>query len=332
MTKERRFRIEARAAAAATRLVSRLPRRLSLALGRRLGRLWAELDRRHVAIAAANLRQAFPQWEEPRCWRTARAVYAHFGSVLVDLLWLDGRRREDVLAVVEVEGREHVESALAAGRGALLVTGHIGNWELHGLAHGRLFGPIGVIARPLDNPALDERLCALRARGGNQVISKRKALSSVLRLLREGRGVAVLIDQNVQEKDGIFVEFFGRPAATTTVAAALALKTGCALVPTHTLLAPDGRYRLVYDAPLDWQPSGDRRADIAAITQRLTTAIEGWIRDAPQQWLWMHRRWKTRPPAASPEGGAARDVGSAPPAAMGADAVAADASPRGRRR
>ena len=210
-------------------------------------------------------------------------------------------------ALVEVEGREHVDAALAAGRGVLLVTAHIGNWEMHGLAHGWLFGPIGVIARPLDNPALDDRLCALRTQGGNTVISKRKALATVLRFLREGRGVAVLIDQNVQEKDGIFVDYFGRPAATTTVAAALALKTGCAVIPSHALIQPDGRYRLIYDPPLQWQPSGDRGGDIALITQRLTSVIEGWVREAPEQWLWMHRRWKTQPvfPQRGPQGSGA---------------------------
>jgi Kdo2-lipid IVA lauroyltransferase/acyltransferase len=208
---------------------------------------------------------------------------------------MDGRGRDGVMPLVEVEGRHHVEAAMAPGRGAMLVTGHIGNWELHGLAHGWLFGPIGLIARPLDNPALDERLCALRVQGGNTVIYKRKALATVLRLLREGRGIAVLIDQNVQEKDGIFVEYFGQQAATTTVAAALALKTGCAVVPTRALLLPDGRYRLVYDPPLQWQPTGDRQADIAAVTQELTRVIESWVRAAPEQWLWIHRRWKTQP-------------------------------------
>ncbi len=295
MRKERRYALEARAAAAVSRLVARLPRRASLALGRGLGRLWGDLDARHVALAAANLRRAFPHWDEGRAWRTARGVYAHFGTVLIDLLWMDGRGRDAVMPLVEVEGRQHVEAALAPGRGALLVSGHIGNWELHGLAHGWLFGPIGVIARPLDNPALDDRLCALRAQAGNTVIYKRKALATVLRLLREGRSVAVLIDQNVQEKDGIFVEYFGQPAATTTVAAALALKTGCALVPTHAVLRPHGRYRLVYDPPLQWRPTGDRRADIAALTQELTRAIERWVRATPEQWLWIHRRWKTQP-------------------------------------
>jgi KDO2-lipid IV(A) lauroyltransferase len=295
VNKQRRHAIEAAAAAAFARVLGHAPRRAVLALGRGMGRLWAALDRRHVAIAADNLRRAFPGWDEARAWRTARGVYRHFGSVLMDLLWLDAHARDEVLPLVETEGREHVEKALARGRGALLVTGHIGNWELHGLAHGWLFGPIGVIARPLDNPALDERLCRLRARGGNTVISKRKALATVLRLLREGRAVAVLIDQNVQEKDGIFVRYFDRPAATTTVAAALAVKTGCALVPTHTVLGADGRYRLLYQPELEWERSGDRGADTAALTQRLTSAIEAWVRATPEQWLWMHRRWKTQP-------------------------------------
>jgi KDO2-lipid IV(A) lauroyltransferase len=222
-------------------------------------------------------------------------VYGHFGRVLLDVLWMADRDRATILGQVDVSGAEHVEAALAAGRGALLVTAHIGNWELHGMAHGWLFGPIGVVARPLDNPALDARLCDVRRRPGNTVIYKKRALPQVLRLLRENRGVAFLIDQNVQAGDGVFVDFFGRPAATTTVAAALALKTGCALIPTHTELGDDGRYALVYEPPLAAPSTGDRAADVRRLTQRLTGVIEGWVRRRPEQWLWLHRRWKTQP-------------------------------------
>jgi KDO2-lipid IV(A) lauroyltransferase len=155
---------------------------------------------------------------------------------------------------------------------------------------------VGVIARPLDNRALDARLGAFRARSGNIIISKRRALPDILRLLRQGQGVAMLIDQNVQEADGIFVDFFGRPAATTTAAAALAVKTGCALLPCYCEAKPDGRYRLVYETPHEWTPSGSRQDDIARITQGLTGRIEAWVRGRPEQWLWIHRRWKTRPP------------------------------------
>jgi len=305
MERERRYRWEEVAARGLSAALGRLPRRRVLALGRGLGRVYADLDARHVAIVADNLRRAFPHWNSQRVLRTARDVYAHFGQVLLELLWLQGRAREEVLASVRFEGLEHLEALRAAGRAAVLVTAHTGNWELHALVHSLVVEPVGVVARPLDNPALDRRLCALRSAAGNEVISKRKALARVLSLLRAGRTVAILIDQNVQARDGIFVDFFGRPAATTTVAAALALKTGCALVPCHTELGPDGRYLVRYQAPLEWAPGGRRQEDIARLTQALTHVIEGWVRARPEQWLWMHRRWKTQPAAVAGDEGRA---------------------------
>jgi KDO2-lipid IV(A) lauroyltransferase len=292
--------IEAAAAGIVGGFAGWLPRGTALAFGRALGRAWGRLDRRHLQIADDNLAHAFPDWDAARRRDVALGVYAHFGRILLDILWMGGREREEILRHVEVTGAEHVEAARAAGRGALLISGHLGNWELHGLAHGWRFGPIGVVARPLDNPALDARLCDFRRRPGNTVIYKKRALPQVLRLLRDNRGVAILIDQNVQAKDGVFVDFFGRKAATTTVAAALALKTGCAVIPTHAELGDDGRYRIAYEPPLAWPRAGDRAAEIQDLTQRLTSVIEGWVRRRPEQWLWLHRRWKTQPA----EGGA----------------------------
>lgn len=301
MTRERRHALEARATAVVQALVRRLPRAWTLALGRVLGRLLADLDPRHVAIASGNLQHAFPHWDESRRLLTARAVYAHLGQTLLDILWLDGRPREDLLALIDEEGRENAERARAAGRGIVFVTAHFGNWEMSGVVWGWLGEPVGVVARPLDNLALDARLNAFRARSGNIIISKRRALPDILRLLRQGRGVAMLVDQNVQEADGIFVDFFGRPAATTTAAAALAVKTGCALLPCYCEVTANGRYRLVYEPPFEWTPSGSRQDDIARVTQGLTTAIERWVRARPEQWLWIHRRWKTQPPAPQAE-------------------------------
>jgi KDO2-lipid IV(A) lauroyltransferase len=295
-----RHALEDRAAGVVQAVIARWPRRLALGSGRALGTLLGQLDRRHLAIAAGNLRLAFPDWDEARVWRTARAVYGHFGAVLFDILWLQRRTPEQIRGLLEVHGREHVERAMAGGRGALLVTAHLGNWELHGVAHGLLFGPIQVVARPLDNPRLDARLCAMRTMAGNTVLYKRRALIRILHALRAGQGIAILVDQNVLPRDGIFVEFFGRPAATTTVAAALAVKTGAPLVPCRTELLGDGRYRLTYAPAVDWSPSGEREADVACLTQRLTRQIEDWVRETPEQWLWMHRRWKTRPPEEAP--------------------------------
>lgn len=297
MRRQTRHRLEALAASTVAALVRPLPRRAALALGAALGRTLGALDRRHVAIAVDNLRHAFPDWPAERLARTAHAVYAHFGRVLLDILWLHGRPREDTLPLVEVVGAEHVRAAVARGRGVVLVTGHIGNWEMHGLAHGWTFGPIAVVARPLDNPELDRRLCAFRTSGGNSVVYKQKALSTILKTLRGGGAVALLIDQNVQASDGIFVDYFGRAAATTTVAAAVALKTGAALLPCRTELLPDGRYRATYDPPLALPSTGSRTGDVAVLTQALTKRIEAWVRVQPDQWLWIHRRWKTRPAA-----------------------------------
>lgn len=276
-------------------MVRRLPRRLVLSLGRGLGRLWGALDARHRRIAEENLRRAFPEWDAARVRRTARRVYSHFGAVILDLLWLEGRSAAEMLALCDLEGVEHLQRARAAGRGVVAPGGHFGNWEIQAIASVPHVGNVSAIARPLDNPALDRRLVALRSSTGNTVIYKQKALARVLTTIREGGIVAILIDQNVQAKDGVFVRFFGRPACTTTVAAALALKTGCAIVPVHCRLQGNGRYLMTYGPPVEWEGTGRRDEDLLALTQHLTDVIEGWVRETPEQWLWLHRRWKTRP-------------------------------------
>lgn len=287
--------MESVAASLVAAVLRPLPRGAALALGRGLGRILGDVDRRHAAVAADNLRRAFPDWTEERIWQTARGVYSHFGAVLLDILWMDGRPVEALRKAFTFEGTEHMRTALARGRGVIVVTGHVGNWESHGVVHGSLFGPMGLVARPLDNPDLDRRLCRFRERTGNPVIYKRRALVQVMKALRDRKAVAILVDQNVQEQDGIFVDFFGRKAATTTVAAALAVKTDCALVPAYTILGPDGRYRAIYEPAIAWQATGDRQADVAVLTQAVTARIEAWVRETPEQWLWIHRRWKTQP-------------------------------------
>jgi KDO2-lipid IV(A) lauroyltransferase len=307
--RETRYALEAALATGFSAVVRRLPRRLVLSLGRSLGRLWGALDQRHLRIAAENLRRAFPEWDEERVGRTARAVYAHFGTILFDILWMEGRSREELLALTNVEGLELARGAVASGRGVVCPTGHFGNWEFQGVVSPLLVGPFSVVARPLDNPELDRRLVGLRTSTGNTVIYKKRALSQILQTIRGGGVVAIVIDQNVQAKDGIFVEFFGRPACTTTVAAAVALKTGCVIVPVHCVLRPDGLYTMVYGPEVEWT-GGRGPEDVAALTRKLTGVIEGWVREHPEQWLWLHRRWKTRPPepedGARPEGNEAR--------------------------
>ena len=299
MERARRHRLEQLLVALVSAVVRLLPRRWALALGAALARAYAAFDRRHVAVAEDNLRRAFPGWDAARVRRTALGVYRHFGRVILDLLWMQGRPAAQLLALCRFEGVERLAPVFARGKGAIMVSAHIGNWEIHAIGHGFRHEWAAVVTRPLDNPALDQRLTALRTMSGNRVISKHRALQDILGYLRQNRMVAILMDQNVQKEDGIFVEFFGRPACTTTVAAALAVKTGCGLAPVRTVLEADGTYRLIYEPPLEWTPSGDRRADVARLTQELTRVIEGWVRDTPEQWLWLHRRWKTQPDEAA---------------------------------
>jgi KDO2-lipid IV(A) lauroyltransferase len=296
MTLSVRQRVEGVAAGLVALVLRAMPRRVALRLGASLGYLVGRCDQRHVEIAVENLRHAFPDWGESRRRRVAHGVYAHFGRILFDILWLSTRSPQRMLSFVDFEGIEHYRAAKERGRGILFITAHFGNWEVHAVSHSIIHDPLGVVARPLDNPHLDARLCAFRRLGGNTVIYKRHALAQMLRLIRAGSAVAILIDQNVQAKDGIFVDFFGRAAATTKVAAALVLKTECTVLPCRAVLRDDGRYRLVYGPPMRWTATEDRRADISRITQDLTHRIERWIRETPEQWLWIHRRWRTRPP------------------------------------
>ncbi len=303
MNKQLRYRLEDGAAAVVQAAASVLPRRLVMAVGGALGRIVGGLDRRHIAIAVDNMRRAFPDWTEQRLLRTARDVYRHFGAVALEILWLAGRPAEQVLPLIEIRGQEHFQKALAAGKGVVLPSAHIGNWEITALAHAWTQGPMGMVARPLDNPGLEQRLWAVRSQAGSTIINKGRALGQILSILRSGGCVGILIDQNVQERDGIFVDFFSRPAATTTVAAALAVKTGCAVVPGHTQRLPDGRYRMTYEPALQPSGEGDRRADIVRLTQLATRRVEEWVRESPEQWLWMHRRWHTRPQLSELGGG-----------------------------
>lgn len=289
-----RFALEGLALGAFKVLARLLPRPLFLRIGRGLGAMVATLDRRHLEIAKDNLRRSFPDWTEERVDRTARGVWIHFGGVMFDLVRILARGAGVVDALATIEGREHAEAAHRSPHGVVLITGHFGNWETHGIVHAKHFGSIGVVARPLDNPTLDRAMTALRESAGNEVIEKEHAMIRSMRRLKAAQGVAFVVDQNVQEKEGIFVDFFGRPACTTPFAAKLAIKTGALVLPCRAVMAPDFSYRVIYDPPIDPKAFGEGDAAVHALTQAMMNTTEAWIRANPDQWLWMHRRWHTK--------------------------------------
>jgi KDO2-lipid IV(A) lauroyltransferase len=270
------------------------PMRLVLGAGTLLGRAFYALDRGHRRLAIKNLRAAFPVRSEPECRAIAREMFSHFGRLLAALLKFSTMRPDEMLARVEFDGEERVVQAHAQGRGVLLVTGHFGFWEIHALVHALTLNPIAVLARPLDNPLLHDLLESMRTVTGNTVIYRRGALRRVLRALDANQAVAFLIDQHMQPADSVYVDFFNRPAATTSALAALALRTGAPVVPVFALPLPGGRFRMVYEHAVE-PPNADNPDAIREFTQRCTDVLEMYVRRYPELWLWMHRRWRDVP-------------------------------------
>ena len=277
-----------------------LPMPVAMAVGRFVGVLGWLIDIRHRRVAMANLRAAYGH-EKDNAWlrRTTRRCFQHLGMMAVECVKmarvLDPEWRAQHLVC---EGLEHLRAAHEQGRGVIVATGHVGNWELSGTTTSVEVHPLDSIARPLDNPLLDEYLGRVRSLAGQRIIPKEGAVRRMVEVLRGNGILAVLMDQNAG-RDGEFVEFFGRPASTVPVVAMLALKFGCPVVIGYSQRLGNGyRHRLVFTPPVEVARSGDRAADAAALTAELTRRIEAAIRDAPDQWLWLHRRWKSRPPDA----------------------------------
>jgi KDO2-lipid IV(A) lauroyltransferase len=272
-------------------LVSLLPMRLVRGCGAALGRLAYAVDRRHRRIALDNLAAAFPARPERELRGLARAMFAHFGSLLLELLKFGTYSPERMRAAIDVEGAERARQAYDQQRGVLFFTGHFGYWEIQAIVEPLHGHPISVLARPLDNERLNEMLERIRTQTGNSVIYREGAVRKVLRELAANHGVALLIDQHLHTPDAVYVDFFGRPAATTSALAALALRTGAPVVPVFALPLPGGRYRLVYEHPVD-PPRADTPDAVREFTQRCTDVLEMYVRRHPELWLWMHRRWR----------------------------------------
>ena len=286
-----RFRLEAALVRGVAAVVRVLPVPTVRAAGAALGRFVFLLDGFHRRLALTNIARALPAKPVEERRLVIRRVFEHFGSVLLELIKIGTLTETEILERVECEGEERVWQAHAKGRGVLLFTGHFGYWEVHAIALALRIRPIAVMARPLDNPRLHAMLERIRTRTGNSVIYRQGAIRKVLRELAANRGVAILIDQHLHT-DAVHVDFFSRPAATTSALAALALRTGAPVIPAFALPLPNGRYRLVYEHAVE-PPASDSPDAVREFTQRCTDVLEMYIRRHPDLWLWMHRRWRS---------------------------------------
>ena len=272
----------------------RLPEPVISVWGAAIGMTFYLADWQHRRVALANLEQCFPNKTASERRAIARATFKHFGRVLLKLLTFSTLTPEQMMGLADYEGDERVRLAYAKGKGILFFTGHFGFWELHALAHAVKLRPIGVLARTLDNPRLNDLLEQVRTKTGNTVIYRQGAVRRVLKTLHAGEGVALLIDQHMHSPDAIWVNFFRRPAATTSTLAALALRTGAAVIPVFAHPLPGGRYRFIYESPVE-PPLEDAPDAIREFTQRCTDVLEMHVRKHPELWLWMHRRWRDAP-------------------------------------
>jgi Kdo2-lipid IVA lauroyltransferase/acyltransferase len=265
------------------------PRPLARWLGGLYGKLFALAVPRLAQIARRNLEIAgFGARPD-----IVEGVFASIGRILVTFARFPDMDRANIGEWIRYDGLEHFTEAKRRGRGVLFATAHLGNWELSAFAHGLLTEPMRVVVRPLDNPRVDEFVERWREMSANRVIAKKDAARIILRALKENRAVGILMDQNMLPDEGVFVDFFGVPACATPALARLAAHSGAVVIPGFALWSQaEGRYVLRFYPPVEM--TGDAGED----TESLHRVLEGVIREHPDQWLWVHRRWKTRPPGA----------------------------------
>jgi len=258
-------------------------------------RLFYHLVPRQRLIALYNLRRAFPEKNDGQIVAIAKGACRNLGIVAAEFFDLPRLTKDNIGKLVEAEGLENCAQALAKGRGVLMFGAHFGNWELEAVAASLLIKSLVVIYRPLDSAVLDALVLRVRSATGNTPVAKDRAMRSMLRSLKQNEMLGILIDQNVAWYEGVFVDYFGRPACTTDGLALLALHTEAPVLPAYMARRPDGRYRLVIGPEVEVTNTGNREADVLANTQRFTGIIEETVRRFPDQWLWLHQRWKTRP-------------------------------------
>jgi KDO2-lipid IV(A) lauroyltransferase len=265
-------------------------------LAERLARLYARLLDRAIPrlrrTGRQNLRMALPGADAERI---LDGVFQSIGRLLLAFSRFPAIQSRTVSEWIRYDGYEHFEKARARGRGVLFATAHLGNWELSAFAHSILSAPMYVVVRPLDNPLLDGLVARRRTLSGNRLLQKKDYARGILKALAANEAVGILIDQNASEADGVFVDFFGVPACAGTGFARLAARTGAAVIPGFALWS-ENEHRYV----LKFYPAVEISGDAEQDTRRLQKVLEGVIREYPDQWLWIHRRWKTRPAGEPP--------------------------------
>lgn len=279
------------------RLLGILPRPAARMIGILIGWLVYISYPRLRRVGHRNLQLAFPEKSYKERKRILRGVYRSLGRLLGEFCQFPNYNRENASRIAVYQGFENYESAAKLGKGVLLLTGHFGGWEVGSYVHSIHGHPMKIVFRPLDNVYLNRVTEEYRSGFGNQLLSKQDFARGLLSAMHNGETVGILMDTNMTPPQGDFVPFFGIPACTATGIARVALKTGAAVVPAFTIWDEElGKYRIEFSPAIKLVRTGDTEADVLTNTALFNKAIEDVIRRHPDQWLWVHRRWKTRPP------------------------------------
>jgi Kdo2-lipid IVA lauroyltransferase/acyltransferase len=248
-----------------------------------------------------NLQIAFPHWNAAQRRRNFRAMVRQIGWMAGEFSQFPKYANNGIQKIVEIDGAEHFDAAQKRGKGVLFLTGHMSAWELAPFAHALFGHPLHFLVRPIANRRVDDLINSYRCLSGNQPIEKNRSARAILKVLGDGGTVGILADHNSSGEEGVFVDFFGVSASTTSGLARIALHTQAAVVPGFLWWnAMLQKYQLTFEPPLELVSTGDEDSDIRENTQRFTKVIERNIRNHPDQWLWVHKRWKTRPPGEKP--------------------------------
>jgi Kdo2-lipid IVA lauroyltransferase/acyltransferase len=278
-----------------------LPRPLARAVAISLSYVVYFLHVKLRRVGMRNLQMAFPEKTEAERASILRGEFASLGRQLAEVCHFPKYTRENVEQIVIYDGLENYLEAHARGRGVLFLTAHFGGWELSAFSHSLHGHWMHVVMRAMDNAYLDRLIRQYRSMHGNRVVEKDDFVRGLLAAMKAGEVVGILMDTNMTPPQGIFVDFFGIPACTASGLARIALRTDAAVVPTFTIWDEMlGKYRLRFDPAVELARTGDLEADIKTNTQKFTWAIEEYVRKYPEQWLWVHRRWKTRPAGEKP--------------------------------
>lgn len=273
-----------------------LPRKLRFQVANLFAHFGYRLAKRLRRVANRNLEMALPDLSADQRDTIIRGIFRNFGRLLAEFSYFPYFTPQNIDKAVIYEGLDNFLEAKARGKGVLFLTGHVGAWELSSFSHAVYGHPHNILVRNIDNPKIDKLVHYYRTCRGNVAIDKNNSVRAILQALRRGEAVGILIDLNTVRNQGVFVDFFGIDACSTTGLATLALRTGAAVVPGFLIWDEKlGKHRLHFEPALEIIDTGDQKADIHSNTAQFNKVIEKFARRYPDQWLWVHRRWKTRP-------------------------------------